>query len=350
MIYLSKHDYVSGEAHYEMAIADVRNTDICKVMLQARIAELYYEQERFEECASCCEQYLKIYEMLKNDEAAYFMQNAFFTYDVFHPQVHNNVCCFYMKCCVHRQDADGFISAFYKLGWEKETLVAYHTMESDVLEGFYKLPYRDEFVRMAEVMLKRTGTAQIVIDKLQEIEDAAVGQMGADGLQEVENPDAKCFSILCNVFSKVKNTQFYIDYIKLLDVAENKDTFYEALTTLFQQYAEKLPDINIAMTALEQGDVKKAGEAWKQCIALCPQLVGPVKRYMKLYADRQRVCDSRQPVNPELLQLAEQVKGQIKLLLSQNMYMDAENVLKQLRALVPEDEEMRLLGQKIMEK
>lgn len=242
---------------FEEAIADMRNTDLCKARLYSMGAEVYYNLHLYEKCAECCEKYIALYEKLNDKEEECHKQSTFFVYDALAINIRNRVYCFYLRCCTAFGKKEEFITNFWKLGWEAEAINIYPAMVGDVLEGFATLPYQEEFVKMAQTMMERRGINQLTMEKL----------------KELEKTEPQQFEALYNIFSKTNPPALY------------------------------------------------------------------------------REVKPKQPVvSPEMQQLAVQIKGQIQVLLSQNLYEEANGILSQLKTFVPMDEEMAVMEQAIREK
>ena len=193
MKYITQHEYKKALVQFKDAIADRRNTDICKAMLYARAAELYYTLGQYEECGYCCKEYMKRYDALHMNEEECYMQGSIFTHETCKKEIRNNVYSFFIKCCVLKGDRDGFITYFYKIGWKEDMIHIYYSLIGDVLEGMAILPYTDKFVDMAQTMMERRGINQLTVEKLKELEKTAPQQ----------------FEALFNIFSKTNPPVLY---------------------------------------------------------------------------------------------------------------------------------------------
>jgi len=265
---LAERDLAAADKYFKQAIADKRNTGVCNAMLYARIAEMYFNQKRYEECRYCCVEYIKLYDVLNGDEDAIFFQGALFTYDVCKMDVRNNVYSFYIKCCLLDRDVDGFITYFNKMGWEEENINIYHTFIGDVLEGMAVLPYTDEFVHMAQMLMERRGINQLTVEKLKEIEKT--------------NPQQ--FEALYNIFSR---TNPPVLYRKVEQKDFSKELFVNhQVTTEMQQLAVQIK--GQIRVLLNQGLYAEAKGVLEQLKTFIPMDEDLVRMEQTIYTEDRR--------------------------------------------------------------
>jgi len=239
---LTKGEYEQAEIYFKEAIADRRTTNMCRAALYCKIAEMYHVTGQVEKCTECCEEYMRLYDILKDDKNAQFLQGSFFTYDALDYNIRNNIYCFYTRCCVINGNSDAFVTTFYKLDWQQELLHIYHTYMDDVLEGFVMLPYRKEFSEMAQVMLNRKAVDQLVIEKLRKIEKEE--PVKYDILERVFGKNIAKQTIASDVFNMAQ--QLKVNLKILLDKKMYKESY------VIMEQVKKLVPLDDEMLAMEE--------------------------------------------------------------------------------------------------
>ncbi len=226
MTEIYRKDYDRAEERYQMAIQDRRNTMVCRARLHSFGAEIYYKLERFEACEACCKQYLESYEKLHTDELQIMAQSSFFIGHVFKEECRNNVYGFYIASTLKRGDSSVLKDYFYRFDWSLAELIMYTFTPADIVEGMAELPYDEDFVDMANTMMKRRGVDQKVIKRIRKFEE---------GEKEQSSNRQQAFAKLCKIFAQIDSSNHYILYMKIrnADFIGEMDNLEEIYGKLF---------------------------------------------------------------------------------------------------------------------
>lgn len=238
--------YEQAEKDVEKALTDKRNTQMCQMRLYNLGAEAYYKQGKYEEAEKCCEKYVEIYELLKDDEVERQNQAAFFVMSAFEPAGRNSALCFYILSGLHRGDTTALKKYFWEFGWN-DVLMLYRGFVGEVIHFMSVLPYEEEFVRMAQTMVNRKGLQELW-DRLLEAEKKGKNSAGEDGER---------FYRLARIFSQVTVPNHYVWYLKILygDHIGNLENAEECYEKMFHYVADIFQLDNLVFAIAEKYQV-----------------------------------------------------------------------------------------------
>ena len=198
-------EYQDAICEAEKALEDSRITDMCRMRLYNMMAESYYKLENYAESKRCCEEYIKYYDLLKDNPEEIQEQTAFFVMNAFEKAGISSAFCFYIASCLKEGDASALKKYFWTFEWNG-VLMLYKTFIADVIDSMAELPYEEVFVQAADTMAKRKGLVT-VWDKLLEMEKK---------YKDAEGEEKEKFYRLARIFSQVKVQNYYIWYLKIL--------------------------------------------------------------------------------------------------------------------------------------
>lgn len=200
---LCAYRYEKAEHSYEEAIKDKRNTLMCQARLYTLGAEIYYRKEDFVSCEKCCENYLQIYDQLKDDDQARFRMGAFFVEEGFEESTRNSVYSWYICCRLKEKDSRALKKYFDCFNWMGEVLIVHSVLIPVIIDAVVVMDYDEYFVKIADIMINRKGSEQEVLNVLMQKE------------KEVSEEEYKK---LVRVFSQVEHGHYYIWYMKIRDI------------------------------------------------------------------------------------------------------------------------------------
>lgn len=236
---LAKHlklfEYEQAEEMLKRALADRGITQMCRAALYASAACLYFHKEEYMLCEEYSSKYFAIYEEFRDKEEEQYKQGYFFVEDAFSQEHREQVCCLFIMCGLKRDDASALKNYFWTLNWEGKLLFLETDFIEQVVDAFGRLPYEEEFVRMAETMVKRNSIAEVVMRCL----------------EKKEHADAEGFGGLRRIFQQVDSRLPYLLYLKLDGITENAALKAFMKTVTFFEWKSAV-DIFCAQTAAEK--------------------------------------------------------------------------------------------------
>ena len=214
--HLRLFEYEQAEEMLKKALADKKMTQMCKAALYASAVCLYFHKEEYALCEVYCSKYFAIYEELKNKEEEQYKQGYFFVEDAFNQEHREQVSCLFIMCGLKRNDTFALKTYFWTLNWEGRLLFLETDFIEQVVDAFGRLPYEEEFVRMAETMVKRDSVAEALMCCL----------------EKKEHADAEGFDRLCRIFLQINSRLPYLLYLKLNQITESAalKAFMKAVT------------------------------------------------------------------------------------------------------------------------
>lgn len=228
LTYMHRHNYQDAILHFEKAIEDKRNTQLCCARLYGLAAEAYYKLEKYEECILCCEKYIQIYNMLEKDEEQCFNQGSFFVSGVFDSEIKNNLFCFYIASEIELGNTEVMYEYFWKLGWETPVLNLYTAITDSIIKGIILDFDNQKVIPIAETIMKRPLVDERVIN----------------ALKKYEKEDFDNFEKLCKVFSQTESTHYYILYMKILQIGVwDKEKDIPKLERYYKELLRKIINI-----------------------------------------------------------------------------------------------------------
>lgn len=214
---------------YQNAMADERNTDMCRAGLQMLAAEAYINLERYEECETCCRNYLRIYHKLKDNVVELRLQGAFLVREAFEDEERGKIYSYLICCGLKRKDTGALKEFFSCIGWEKERVSIQNELIPSIIEAMAELDYEEEFVSMVQTMVNRKGVDDVVWKQVLQQEKKA---------QELPEPER--FERLLRIFSQVESDYYYCWYLKICyaDVCNASDELEHFYKKLFDCVSE----------------------------------------------------------------------------------------------------------------
>lgn len=205
------------------ALADKRNNQMCRMRLHNLMADAYYKMGDFAQCRIHCEEYLKDYELIKDDVEEQQEQGAFFVMNAMEQAGIFSTFCFYIVACLKEGDSSALKKYFWNFGWN-DVLILHNTFVADVVEAMSELPYEEVFVQAAETMAKRKGLV-VVWDKMLEIEKK---------YRMAEGEERERFYRIAHIFSQVNVRNYYIWYLKIfyadyIEESENMEHYFRRM-------------------------------------------------------------------------------------------------------------------------
>lgn len=208
-------DYEEGIRDYKRVIQDPRNNGMGRLRLFARGAKLYFCKEDYGNCEECCREYLSLYETLKDDLDAQAEQGDIFTQDACEPAVRDYVYCFLISSGLKRHDLAALRAYFDCLGWKEKGIRLYDVgIVGEIIHAMAEHEYEEDFVHMAQYIMDRKTLRNVTMLALHAIEQDA--QKENKGLKEQ-------FGRIIHIFSQVSSEDYYIDYLKVLNVNQGGD-------------------------------------------------------------------------------------------------------------------------------
>ena len=214
--HLKLFEYAQAEEILKKALADKKITQMCKAALYASAVCLYFHKEEYALCEEYCSKYFAIYEEFKDKEEEQYKQGYFFVEDALDQEHREQVSCFSIMCGLKRNDTSALKTYFWTLNWEGRLLFLETDFIEQVVDAFGRLPYEEEFVRMAETMVKRDSIAEVLMRCL----------------ERKEHADAEGFDRLRRIFQQIDSKLPYLLYLKLNQITESAalKAFMKAVT------------------------------------------------------------------------------------------------------------------------
>ncbi len=145
---------------------------------------------------------------------------------------------------------------------------------------------------------------------------------------------------------------------ELLSYATENEILYRRLyrEELFREMPDLLPGecrVSLVLSDMEEsvveGDFERAISDIKEALEIAPELSEALRCCAEWVSEKSASRDrERVAARDEMGKLAESVKGQVRMLAAQGMLSEALGVLRQLRELLPGDEEGRLLERELL--
>lgn len=214
--HLRLFEYEQAEEMLKKALADKGITRMCRAALYASAVCLYFHKEEYALCEEYSGKYFALYEEFKDKEEEQYKQGYFFVEDAFSQEHREQVSCLFIMCGLKRDDASVLKNYFWTLNWEGRLLFLEADFIEQVVDAFGRLPYEEEFVRMAEIMVKRDSIAEVIMRCL----------------EKKEHADAEGFDRLRRIFLQIDSKLPYLLYLKLSKVTESATlkAFMKAVT------------------------------------------------------------------------------------------------------------------------
>lgn len=92
------YDIEQAEKDFKESIADIRNTDCCRIALYYYGAEIAFLQKQYEKCETYSKNYLELYEKVKDDEVRQMLEGAFCVRDMLEERALNSIYSFIIEC------------------------------------------------------------------------------------------------------------------------------------------------------------------------------------------------------------------------------------------------------------
>lgn len=214
--HLGLFEYEQAEEMLKKALANKNITKMCRAALYASAVCLYFHKEEYALCEEYSSKYFALYEEFKDKEEEQYKQGYFFVEDAFSQEHREQVSCLFIMCGLKRDDASALKNYFWTLNWEGRMLFLETDFIEQVVDAFGRLPYEEEFVRMAETMVKRDSIAEVIMRCLEKKEHAA----------------AEDFDRLRRIFLQIDSKLPYLLYLKLSEITESAalKAFMKAVT------------------------------------------------------------------------------------------------------------------------
>jgi glycosyltransferase involved in cell wall biosynthesis len=214
--HLGLFEYEQAEEMLKKALANKNITKMCRAALYASAVCLYFHKEEYALCEEYSSKYFALYEEFKDKEEEQYKQGYFFVEDAFSQAHREQVSCLFIMCGLKRDDASALKTYFWTLNWEGRMLFLETDFIEQVVDAFGRLPYEEEFVRMAETMVKRDSIAEVIMRCLEKKEHAA----------------AEDFDRLRRIFLQIDSRLPYLLYLKLSEITESAalKAFMKAVT------------------------------------------------------------------------------------------------------------------------
>lgn len=221
--------YDEAIEHAQKALDDKRNNLLCRTRLHNLMADAYYKMGNYSESRKHCEEYLKGYEVFKDDPEEQQAQTAFFSMNAMEQSGIYSTFCFYIVDCLKEGDSSALKKYFWKFAWN-DILILHKTFVVDVVDAMSELPYEEVFVQAAETMAKRKGLV-VLWEKLLEIEKK---------YRKAEGEERERFYRIAHIFSQVKVRNYYIWYLKVLyaDYIEDAENMEHYFSRMFHYVAD----------------------------------------------------------------------------------------------------------------
>lgn len=214
--HLGLFEYEQAEEMLKKALANKNITKMCRAALYASAVCLYFHKEEYALCEEYSSKYFALYEEFKDKEEEQYKQGYFFVEDAFSQEHREQVSCLFIMCGLKRDDASALKTYFWTFNWEGRLLFLETDFIEQVVDAFGRLPYEEEFVRMAETMVKRDSIAEVIMRCLEKKEHAA----------------AEGFDRLRRIFLQIDSKLPYLLYLKLSEITESAalKAFMKAVT------------------------------------------------------------------------------------------------------------------------
>lgn len=225
-------DYEGGVRDYEEAIKDLRNNSMCQLRLHARGAKLYFCLEDYDNCERCCQEYLSLYETLKDHPERQAYEGNIFTQDACEPTVRDYIYCFLIEIGLRRHEIAALRAYFDCLAWREQGVILYDVgIVQKIIHALAENEYEEFFVHIAQCIVDRKSLRKVMMPSLQTIEQDA-GKAEPDKEEE--------FRRIIRVFSQVSSEDYYICYLKVLNAGLEGDVLKlpELLETLFDKVTD----------------------------------------------------------------------------------------------------------------
>lgn len=318
-------EYEAAYQTYTEAVSDKRNTEYTVAYLMTQGAGLFWRRGEKEKTAMCCKRYLKLCEYYEERPEERLAEQTFFVITAFYDETRSRMYCYQICIDLEKGNTSSLRDYFDPLDWEKDVVYMTEDFMPCLVRAMAKLPYEEIFMHAADVLANKPGMDNFW-DEIDKIENEA----------EVRQ--------LIGILS------------------ETAGEFGEGAGRYLREM----------QAAEEEDDWERFSAVLKKAAMACPQLGGILKRYARFYGEkrlrdagkanriekeilnRSDVSESggqaagesgngQNTVSPEMQALAEQIKAQINVLLSQGMKKEALQVLGQLKTFMPKDEELSKL-------
>jgi len=249
--HLKFYEYAEAEAMLRRALQDKFKTKMCTVALYVSAANLYFYSKEHKDHAKCeeyCRKYMESFEEMKDNEEERYALGYFFVDEAFNQNNLEQMYCLYIICALEHDDPDILKKYFWNLSWDGKILFVEATFIERVIDGFARLPYDEEFVKMAEKMMERP-----------EVDDAVVSYV-----KKREKGDAQEFARLEKIFLQMKGHQPYFLYLKVKNMSDGQELerlmegidFYEWRLTVDEMFGigikEALEKVSELLSGLEE--------------------------------------------------------------------------------------------------
>lgn len=221
--------FEEAEKTLQMALADKRNTDYCRMRLYNQGEEVYYRLGNYEEAVRCAEKYVEYYELIKDDEKKKQKESAFFVLFALEMSGTSIAFCIYILAALRLGDSSILKKYFHQFNWSGP-LMLYERFTRDLIDALAELPYDAEVPPLLEVMAKRPGFDQLW--------DALKSQEEESKKSEEKK---KRFYRIARFFKDVDAPYYYLWYMKVLYAEYSGET--EELPYYFERLIGCVADI-----------------------------------------------------------------------------------------------------------
>lgn len=196
--------YEEAMADGQKALKDENNNLLCNTRLYALLAEASFRLGRYAESCRYSQDYLKGYEVLKNNPAMEEAQTIFFASRAMEKEGHCKALCYATLAALKEKDASVLKTYLEEFDWDGILIMNPSFIEA-IVEEFSRLPYEDIFVQAADAMAKRKNLPAFW-KKLHEIEEK---------YRKAEGEDQERFYRIAHIFSQVTASDYYVWYLKI---------------------------------------------------------------------------------------------------------------------------------------
>lgn len=139
MAELSSYQFDKAAQDFETAIADARNTDLCRAHLYYMGAMAYFELQQYENCESCAAAYVKLADQLAADEEKQFLQATALVEDAFTEREKNKVLSYLIGSAIKQKKFSVLAQYGSTMDWDTGGLNFYPTFIEDVIQCLSEL-------------------------------------------------------------------------------------------------------------------------------------------------------------------------------------------------------------------
>lgn len=287
---------------YRRAICDKRNTGYTTAYLMTQGAELFWRRGEKEKAAECCKRYLELCEYYEKRPEKRLEEQTFFVITAFYNETKSRMYCYQICFDLEKQDTSSLKDYFDLFGWEKDVVYMTEDFMPCIVKAMVQLDYDGIFAHVAEVLINRPG-----MDNFRE------------EIEKIKKEEELCRIV--RVFSEMR----------------------EGMGGKAAAYLKE------ALLAEQEDEWGRFSAALKEAAEVCPIAREVLKCYAIIYAGRRAVSkenenkqmtiEEERGISAEMRVLADQIKEKIPVLLAQGMEQEALQILEQIKAYMPGNEE-----------